>query len=708
MSRIIMLIPIDQDVALTTISLSMISFLNKHKCKNKFDKSILYFSCINDLLDDTKLIINKYFSKFVNILHGIDFSKSFFLSSEYCSLLNEVIEKCHYEKILYEFILIEGINYNHSIYSKEINYDIAQNLSAEVVLIANLKNNSFKTIKDKEQKIKLFLKKQRYKNILGVIFNNVYSPFIEKKYHFTKKLALLKKIKRTKKELFIRKEGFKDIFSLILAFIPWNKNLIKIQTIDIYNFLEIQFLRSLKNKTVIIKKIIIFDEFCLNMSNKKYVNTLIIVSFNRINLLIKMLYSNVNSNKISGIIVTETLKSKKHIISICQIFIEKKISIAFTKKNTIEILSQLLDFNFNINIKDKIYITKLQKYITSFFCYNSIMIPRKKNNNYMQYSPKEFCYHLKFLSRKIKKRIILPESYETRILQAVSICQKENIADCVLLGDSKKIYNIASDKGIDLSKNTEIINPVLVRNQYVSRLVELRKEKGMNESYAKKKLEENIVLATLILESNKVDGLVSGSINTTANTIRPALQLIKTHLKNSLVSSIFFMLLPNEVLIYADCAINVSPTAEELAEIAIQSADSSKIFGIEPRIAMLSYSTGYSGSGYQVEKVRKATSIVQNKRPDLIIDGPIQYDAAVSETVAKLKAPYSPILGAATIFIFPDLNSGNIAYKAVQRSANLLSIGPILQGLRKPVNDLSRGASIDDIVYTIALTSLQS
>ncbi|CAL4320529.1 Phosphate acetyltransferase [Buchnera aphidicola (Protaphis terricola)] len=325
-----------------------------------------------------------------------------------------------------------------------------------------------------------------------------------------------------------------------------------------------------------------------------------------------------------------------------------------------------------------------------------------------KYSSQEFCYHLKKLSKKNFKRIILPESYEPRILKAVEICNNLRIAKCILLGNAKKIYQIAQDKGINLSKEIEIIDPSLIREDYILKLLKLRQNKGMTEILARKQLEDNIILATLMLKFNQVDGLVSGSINTTANTIRPALQIIKTSPIYSLVSSVFFMLFPKKVFIYGDCAININPNAEELAEIAIQSAHSAKIFGIEPRIAMLSYSSGNSGYGEQVEKVKHATSIVKSKQSNLIIEGPIQYDAAISKRVAQIKIPNSSILGDANIFIFPDLNSGNITYKAVQHSLKLICIGPMLQGLNKPVNDLSRGASIKDIVYTISLTSIQS
>jgi phosphate acetyltransferase len=226
---------------------------------------------------------------------------------------------------------------------------------------------------------------------------------------------------------------------------------------------------------------------------------------------------------------------------------------------------------------------------------------------------------------------------------------------------------------------------------------------------AEKQLEDNVVLATMMLALDEVDGLVSGAVHTTANTIRPALQLIKTAPGAKIVSSIFFMLMPEQVLVYGDCAVNPDPSPEELANIAIQSADSAKAFGITPpRVAMLSYSTGTSGTGSDVDKVRLATQLAKEARPDILLDGPLQYDAASVESVGKQKAPESQVAGHANVFIFPDLNTGNTTYKAVQRSANVVSVGPMLQGLRKPVNDLSRGASVDDIVYTIALTAIQA
>ncbi|MCR3805704.1 phosphate acetyltransferase, partial [Pseudomonas aeruginosa] len=278
----------------------------------------------------------------------------------------------------------------------------------------------------------------------------------------------------------------------------------------------------------------------------------------------------------------------------------------------------------------------------------------------------------------------------------------------VLLAKPEEVQAVAQAQGIVLPEGLEIIDPDLVRQRYVEPMVELRKGKGLNAPMAEQQLEDSVVLATMMLALDEVDGLVSGAIHTTASTIRPALQLIKTAPGYNLVSSVFFMLLPDQVLVYGDCAVNPDPSASDLAEIAVQSAASAQAFGIPARVAMISYSTGDSGSGVDVDKVREATRLAREQRPDLLIDGPLQYDAAAIASVGRQKAPNSPVAGQATVFIFPDLNTGNTTYKAVQRSADCVSVGPMLQGLRKPVNDLSRGALVEDIVYTIALTAIQA
>ena len=323
--------------------------------------------------------------------------------------------------------------------------------------------------------------------------------------------------------------------------------------------------------------------------------------------------------------------------------------------------------------------------------------------------PPAFRLALMDKARKAAKRIVLPEGDEPRTIKAAAICEDKGIAKCVLLGKKVDIERVAAEQGVVLPAGVEIIDPTTADlKPYVDAMVEMRKSKGLTPEDAAKQLEDTVVLGTVMLALDEVDGLVSGAVHTTANTIRPALQLIKTAPGSKLVSSVFFMAMPDQVLVYGDCAVNPNPTAEDLADIAIQSADSAIAFGIPARVAMISYSTGTSGGGPDVEKVAEATRIAQEKRPDLAIDGPLQYDAASVESVGRSKAPNSKVAGKATVFVFPDLNTGNCTYKAVQRSAGVISIGPMLQGMRKPVNDLSRGALVDDIVFTIALTAIQA
>ncbi len=323
-------------------------------------------------------------------------------------------------------------------------------------------------------------------------------------------------------------------------------------------------------------------------------------------------------------------------------------------------------------------------------------------------SPPAFRHRLAESARAANKRIVLPEGNEPRTIAAAGIAQERGIARCVLMGNPDEIREVAKKQGVTLPPSIEILDAAAAAPRYVAPLVERRKAKGMRSELAASELGDPIMVATMMLALDEADGLVSGAVHTTAHTIRPALQIIKTVPGCNLVSSVFFMCLPEQVLVFGDCAVNPNPTAEQLADIAIQSAESAKAFGIEPRVAMLSYSTGASGAGEEVEKVKQATELAQKLRPDLAIDGPLQYDAAIMPDVGRHKAPQSPVAGKATVFIFPDLNTGNVTYKAVQRSANVVSIGPMLQGLARPVNDLSRGCLVEDIVFTIALTAIQA
>jgi phosphate acetyltransferase len=325
-----------------------------------------------------------------------------------------------------------------------------------------------------------------------------------------------------------------------------------------------------------------------------------------------------------------------------------------------------------------------------------------------RFSPAAFRYELVERARAADALVVLPEGTEPRTMRAAVACAERGIARCMLLGAAGEVAAQARHLGLRLPGGVTAVDPRAAAERYVAPLAELRRHKGWTEEVARERLADPITVGTMMLRQGEVDGLVCGAGHTTAATVRPALQILGTKPGSRLVSSIFFMCLPDQVVIYGDCAINPQPGAEDLADIAIQSAASARAFGIEPRVAMISFSTGSSGTGTGVDKVAEATRIAREREPGLAIDGPLQYDAAAIASVGQAKRPGSPVAGQATVFIFPDLDTGNTTYKAVQRSAQVVSIGPMLQGLAKPVNDLSRGALVDDIIYTIALTAIQA
>ena len=324
-------------------------------------------------------------------------------------------------------------------------------------------------------------------------------------------------------------------------------------------------------------------------------------------------------------------------------------------------------------------------------------------------TPLRFEYELIERAKISRQHIVLPEGQDERILRAAEILLRRRVADLTLLGDPAEIRELASTLGVHL-EGAQIVDPLRSewRSGFVDRYVELRKHKGATEDRAHDVMGDVSYFGSMMVYQGIADGMVSGAAHTTAHTIRPALEFIRTREGVSVVSSVFLMCLRDRVLVYGDCAVNPNPNAAQLADIAISSAETATMFGIEPRVAMLSYSTGASGEGEDVAHVREATEIARARRPDLLIEGPMQYDAAVDAGVARKKLPDSVVAGRATVFIFPDLNTGNNTYKAVQRSAGAVAIGPVLQGLNKPVNDLSRGCSVTDIVNTVAVTAVQA
>ena len=324
-------------------------------------------------------------------------------------------------------------------------------------------------------------------------------------------------------------------------------------------------------------------------------------------------------------------------------------------------------------------------------------------------TPMMFELNLIERAKAHKMRIVLAEGEEPRILQATDILLRREVADIILLGNEDKINKLARELHLDVSKAT-IIDPTTSPKfeDYAATYAELRKAKGVTIERARDVMSDATYFATMMVKKDDADGMVSGAVNTTAHTIRPAFEFIKTKPGYSVVSSVFLMCLKDRVLVFGDCAVNPNPTSQQLAEIAVASADTARVFGIEPRVAMLSYSTGTSGKGADVDVVVEATALAKEKAPQLSLEGPLQYDAAIDPTVAKTKLPNSKVAGKATVFIFPDLNTGNNTYKAVQRAAEAVAIGPVLQGLNKPVNDLSRGCTVPDIINTVMITAIQA
>lgn len=356
---------------------------------------------------------------------------------------------------------------------------------------------------------------------------------------------------------------------------------------------------------------------------------------------------------------------------------------------------------------------KIQLAISTFDRYVDVSALQQKLVSFQSegLTPHMFQYRLLQWARRSRRHIVLPEGNDDRILRAAAQLLHQDVVDLTILGDPATVAASIKRLGLNMPpEHLRIIDPVnsALYAGYVETLYELRQDKGVNHDMARDLLRDVSYFGSMMVYQGDADGMVSGAVHTTQHTIRPALQFIKTKPGVSVVSSVFFMCLPDRVAVFGDCAVNPNPTAEQLAEIAISSADSSAAFGIAPRVAMLSYSSGTSGAGADVEKVRRATELVRQRRPDLKVEGPIQYDAAVDPLVGRLKLPDSEVAGQASVLIFPDLNTGNNTYKAVQRETGALAIGPVLQGLNKPVNDLSRGCTVDDVFNTVVITAIQS
>ncbi|URC11093.1 phosphate acetyltransferase [Flavobacterium sp. B183] len=440
-------------------------------------------------------------------------------------------------------------------------------------------------------------------------------------------------------------------------------------------------------------------------------NALVITPGDRSDIILGALQANESANypTISGIILTGNIVPEESILKLIE-GLSSIVPIIAVDGGTYGITNKIG------SIRSEIYANNTHKIETSISTFEKYVAMDDLSERLITFeaegmTPKMFQYNMVKRARQHRKHIVLPEGNDERIIIAASRLLAMDVVDITIIGDKKQIEGKVNELGITLDfSKINIINPIEseLYEDYANTYYELRKAKNISITTARDLMEDVSYFGTMMVYKGHADGMVSGAAHTTQHTILPALQFIKTKPNSSVVSSVFFMCLEDRVSVFGDCAINPNPTAEQLAEIAISSAESSSAFGIEPKIAMLSYSSGSSGKGDEVDKVRTATEIVKQKRPDLKIEGPIQYDAAVDRAVGKSKMPDSEVAGQASVLIFPDLNTGNNTYKAVQRETGALAIGPMLQGLNKPVNDLSRGCTVDDIINTVVITAIQA
>jgi phosphate acetyltransferase len=671
------------------VSMGMMEILKRNLHRVAFFRPIVVSK--NKIDGDIDFILQRYdIDMNYEDTYGFDieYVETMIASNRTNELINQLISKFKKLENEYDFVLCEGIR--RSFLTTTINYDlnikIAQNFGSSVINIISAKNSTASEVYED-----ILMERENLSSEGCNRFATFVNRLSDDKYE-----KLQKKLQKNSSNTYLFKEipeldllTVQDVIDGLDAktvFLGEKDHTRVIKGIKVAALTLDNFLGYIEEDDLVIvpadRSDIILGLFGA-LYSKNYPNiSLIIFPFDmRAHVNIKKLIDGLNSFNIPILSVSidtyQTAKKLSNVNARLRVTSERKISLALG----------LFHSNVNIELIEKKISTAKTNVIT----------------------PMMFEYKLFELARLNKKRIVLPESMDERILRAAEITLRRGVADIILLGKVEEIKENYMRFGLDLSEATIIdyMNSELME-KFIDEFYEQRKEKGLTRKAAEDAMGHVNYFGTMMVQLGYADGMVSGAVHSTGETIRPALQIIKTKPGITVVSSVFFMCLKTEVLVYGDCAVNQDPDAEALAQIAISSANTAEAFGIEAKVAMLSYSTGESGSGADVDKVREATKIVKSKRKDILIEGPIQYDAAVNKNVARTKLPDSKVAGEANVLIFPDLNTGNNTYKAVQRSSGAVAIGPILQGLNKPINDLSRGCLVTDIVNTIAITAIQA
>lgn len=709
-----LLVPISRGIGVTSAALGLIRAFDYNGIKAGFMKPFLQ--------DDTLDKQNSLDSSSALAMHAFGLNPPKSISRQRLErmlgddnlddLMEEVVVNYHTLGDDYDVVICEGlVSTTETSYASQINRAIAHALDAKIIFVSTADTSKPAYLADKldvharefggiasERTLGCILMRMHdLPNAQSTLENQMVAPgeaIVNLDEGFMQEVQRLSPHFNT--------EEFR-----LIGVVPFSDSLSVPRTWDIAAELDATWLNVGEAKSRRINRISLTARSVARVDEVFKRGTLIVVPGDRDDLLLAAGLACINGIPLAGLVLTGGVVPSATVAELWQSALKTGIPIMSVESDSYETVQSLMHLSSEIPSDDTERAEEVARYVAAHLDLN--WIKEYFSQEYeMRLSPSAFRHQVVKKAQNAKKRIVLPEGSEPRTVEAACICQSRGIANCVLIAKRSEVEQVAKNRDLVLPEGLEIIDPdSLDMDKYINAVVERRKGKT-NAEVAAEYLRDTVYLGTTMLAMDEVDGLVSGAIHTTANTVRPAFQLIKTAPQYSLVSSVFFMLLPEQVVVYGDCAINPDPNAEELAEIAIQSAQSAAAFGINPKVAMISYSTGSSGTGADVEKVIRATEIVRQRAPHLAVDGPLQYDAASVMSVGKQKAPDSPVAGQANVFIFPDLNTGNTTYKAVQRSANVVSVGPMLQGLNKPVNDLSRGALVDDIIYTIALTAIQA
>jgi phosphate acetyltransferase len=613
-------------------------------------------------------------------------------SGRYDDMLQEIVQAYKKYEAEHDFVLIEGTNYQGPTVAFEfdVNADIARNLGAPILLAVSGRDRSMDEIVDNA-----ILSKEKFAergcDLLAVIVNRAKAEDLD-----NVSAALTREF---------------DAAGIAFAgAIPEEEILAKPRMDEIAAALDAEVLYGEGYLDNLVFGFRIASMQLMTILERLEPGALVITSGDRADVLLGLMASQVSNQtaNLSGILLSSGLKPSKEIERVIEGLRDTQLPVLAVETGTYQTAIDVSRVVSAITPKSqrKIETARIafEQHVRSEVIREGLSVARGE-----KLTPTLFLHNIIEKARADRRHIVLPEGGEERILRAVDTLQRRQVVDLTLLGDEDEIRDRAAKLKVEID-GVKVINPVSSDRleEYAASYHELRKHKGVTPEIAREALQDVTYYGTMMVHRGDADGMVSGSVTTTAQTIRPAFEFIKTKPGSHIVSSIFFMCLSDRVLVYGDCAVNPNPSAKALAEIAVASADTTAAFGIEPRVAMLSYATGQSGTGADVDKVREATEIARTMRPDLNIDGPLQYDAAVDAGVARTKLPDSSVAGRATVFVFPDLNTGNNTYKAVQRSAGAIAVGPVLQGLRKPVNDLSRGCTVPDIINTVAITAIQA